>query len=66
MISLYFNLYRAVKNHGIFNYGFCFCMDYNSVSFFVESCELLKLSWIFYEQIYSYDNNKIIFLIIYI
>ena len=41
LISLYFNLYRAVKNHVIFTYGFCFCMGYNNVFFFVESCQLL-------------------------
>ena len=61
MISLYFNLYRAVKNHVIFTYGFCFCMDYNNVSYFVESYQLLfenKLSWIFHKQIYFYDNKK--------
>ena len=39
MISLYFNLYRAVKNKVIFNYGFCFCIDY--VFLFFESCQLL-------------------------
>ena len=36
-------------------------MDYNNVSFFDESCQLLvenKLSWIFYEQIYFHDNKK--------
>ena len=69
MISLYFNLYQTVKNHVIFTYGFCLCMNYNNVSFFVESYQLLfenKLSWIFYEQIYFYDNKKIILLIIHI
>ena len=36
-------------------------MDYNNVSFFVESCQLLfenKLSWIFCQLIYFYDNKK--------
>ena len=68
MILLYFNLYRAVENHVIFTYGVCFCMDYNNVSFFVESCQLLfenKLSWIFYELIYIYVNKKKFFLMIY-
>ena len=50
-----------VKNHVIFTYGFCFSMDFNNVSFFVESCQLLfknKLSWIFYQLIYFHDNKK--------
>ena len=36
-------------------------MYYNNVSFFDESCQLLfenKVSSIFYEQIYFYDNKK--------
>ena len=52
-----------MKNYVIFNYGFCFYMDYNKVSFYVESCQLLfanKLSWIFYEQIDFFDNLYII------
>ena len=64
MIWLYFNLYR-VKNNVTFTYGFCFCMDYNNVSFFVKSCKLLfenKLSWIFYQLIYFHDNKKNYFL----
>ena len=64
MISLYFNLYQALKNHEIFTYGFCFYMDYNNVSFFVESCQLLfenKLSLIFYKLIYFYDKKNYFF-----
>ena len=62
MISLYLNLYRTVNNHVIFTYGFCFCMDYNNVSFLVKSYQLLfenKLSWIKKSQILG-------FLIIYV
>ena len=36
-------------------------MDYNNVSFFVESCQLLfenKLLLIFYQLIYFHDNKK--------
>ena len=61
MILLYFNLYRAVKNHVIFTYGVCFCIDYNNVSFFVESYQLLfenELLWISYELIDFYDIKK--------
>ena len=59
MISVYFNVYRAVKNHVLFTYVFCFCIHYNNVSFLVESCQMLfekKISRIFYEQINFYNN----------
>ena len=39
-------------------------MDYNNVSFFVESCQLLfesKLSWNFYEQFNFYDDKNYFF-----